>query len=244
MPYTKEELQDVDFYREFVDKLRHTYLDRMSESAARFFRDDTGALVSYEAIDNGLGLEDADFTDPMYSTLLSALGGPELSVLLNRLNQAYNTYINELIDQPGSGGSTGLSAEALENLFGSDTSGMPTLYQVSDVPAYIRTLSFTVVINKKYPEYIKTSNLERIIDRSISELSTESFAETLPDGIENGMIVTSDDADDFSKWLIENNQKKIFPDLETFWGTSYRYTDLKTITLQQLNRIPDGEPVE
>ena len=66
----------------------------------------------------------------------------------------------------------------------------------------------------------------------------------LPEGIENGMIVTSDDADDFSKWLIENNQKKIFPDLETFWGTSYRYTDLKTITLQQLNRIPDGEPVE
>ena len=83
MPYTKQELENVDFYREFVDKLRYTYLDRMSESAATFFRDNTGALISFEDIETGLGIEDATFDlNGVYSTLMSALGGPELTTIL------------------------------------------------------------------------------------------------------------------------------------------------------------------
>ena len=36
MPYTTEELQDVDFYKEFIDKKRIDYLDRIAKQALNF----------------------------------------------------------------------------------------------------------------------------------------------------------------------------------------------------------------
>jgi hypothetical protein len=93
-------------------------------------------------------------------------------------------------------------------------------------------------------KYIKTSNLEKIIDRSISELSESLFAETLPEGILNGDVVTNNITADNRKWLIENNQKRIFTDMATFYGNGGSYGQLKTLTNRQLNTIPDGEPVD
>ena len=52
------------------------------------------------------------------------------------------------------------------------------------------------------------------------------------------------DPEDSRIWLIENNQKRIFPDINSFIGTSYGYQQQKTLTLSQINSIPDGEPVE
>ena len=86
--------------------------------------------------------------------------------------------------------------------------------------------------------------MEKIIDRSISELSETAFAESLPDGIENGDVITNEFADDNRKWLIQNNQKRIFPDLATFYGTVMDWGNIKTLTMEQLRTIPDGEPVE
>ena len=92
--------------------------------------------------------------------------------------------------------------------------------------------------------YSKSQNLEKIIDRSISELSELRFADILPEGIINGDVVTNDIAADMRKWLIENNQKRMFPDSAMFYGTGGDFTKVKPLTVRQLNTIPDGEPVE
>ena len=99
--------------------------------------------------------------------------------------------------------------------------------------------------NTTYPKaYSKSQNLEKIIDRSISELSELRFADILPSGISNGDVVTNDIAADYTKWLIENNQKRIFPDSAMFYGAGGDFTKVKSLTRSQLNTIPDGEPVE
>ena len=100
-------------------------------------------------------------------------------------------------------------------------------------------------VNTTYPKaYSKSQNLEKIIDRSISELSELRFADILPTGIINGDVVTNAIATDFRKWLIENNQKRIFPDAAMFYGAGGDFTKVKPLTVRQLNTIPDGEPVE
>ena len=72
MPYTKEELQNVDFYKEFVDKLRNEYLDEMRTSSSKSFRKkvgDVNILQSFEDIFTGLGIETVDVVDSIYSFL-------------------------------------------------------------------------------------------------------------------------------------------------------------------------------
>ena len=98
--------------------------------------------------------------------------------------------------------------------------------------------------NYSYPRYIKTKTLEKVVDRSISELAESKFAEKLPDDIENGDVVTNEDAKDFRRWLIDTNQKRIFPDLATYYGRGYALGGLKTLNKTVLETIPDGEPVE
>jgi hypothetical protein len=96
----------------------------------------------------------------------------------------------------------------------------------------------------KLKRYIKTQNLDKILKRSITELSEDIVAEELPDGIENGDFVTNNQTNDFRKWLIHGNQKRIFPDLATFYGYGGLDRQLKILTDVQLNSIPDGEPIE
>ena len=206
MPYTKQELENIGFYQEFVDKLRYTYLDRMSKSAANFFRDDTGALISFEDIFTGLGIEDVNVNTGLYKFLYEV---------------DYSMYTTHQMLAAKNDPDIVLNPEIRDK----------------------RKKQFTVA-NKEYPEYIKTKNLEKIIDRNISELSQSMFAESLPEGITNGDVITNEFADDFRKWLIQNNQKRIFPDLATFYGTVMEWGDIKTLTMEQLRTIPDGEPVE
>lgn len=237
MPYTQEELQDVDFYREFIDKKRNEYLERIGKSAYQGFRRDDGTLVSFEAIDNGLGIEDANLESNVYSTFTSALNNNAGNQLLNILNEEFNAWMNDTSNLGG------FSAESLGQ-GGPQSQGAPQQYFPTDVPTYIRELAQGKSYNKKSTETIKTSNLEKIIDRSISELSQSSFAESLPDGIENGDVITNEFADDNRKWLIQNNQKRIFPDLATFYGTVTDWGSVKTLSMSELNTLPDGEPVD
>jgi hypothetical protein len=72
MPYTKAELENVDFYKEFVDKLRNEYLDEMRASSNKSFRKkvgDVNILQSFEDIFTGLGIETVDVVDSIYSFL-------------------------------------------------------------------------------------------------------------------------------------------------------------------------------
>ena len=184
MPYTKEELKEVQFYQDFVSKLRSKYLQSLEKSANNEtpFRKN-GILYSFEDIFTALGIENVKIT-----------------------NDSLYTF---------------LKAGDIDKRDAQKTS------------------------NTTYPKaYSKSQNLEKIIDRSISELSELRFADILPKNIINGDVVTNDVAKDLRKWLIENNQKRIFPDSAMFYGTGGDFTALKTLTMRQLNTIPDGEPVE
>ena len=97
--------------------------------------------------------------------------------------------------------------------------------------------------SESYPEYIQTDLLEKTVDRNISELSTSRFAETLPDGIFDGDVVTNDDFDDKRIYLIENNQKRLYADEGLFFANS-SILNLKTITETELENIPSGEDFE
>ena len=58
MPYTKEELSNIGFYNEFIDKLRSTYISKLVNRALNFFRDNNDVLYSFEDITTGMGIED------------------------------------------------------------------------------------------------------------------------------------------------------------------------------------------
>ncbi len=235
MPYTSEELRDVDFYSEFLDKREKVYLERVTKSAYQGFKREDGTRVLFQALeDDQLGFEDANLeTAGLYSTFVSALSNNAGNQLLNILNAEFNAFMSDTSNLQGF--SANMNPQQI---------GAPTQYNQSDVPTYIRELAQGKPYYTQLPEYIKTTNLEKIIDRSISELSETRFAETLPDGIENGDVITNEFADDYRKWLIQNNQKRIFPDLATFYGTVTDWNTVKTLTMAQLRTIPNGEPVD
>ena len=186
MPYTTGELENVNFYQEFIQRLRTKYLASMETLSENDFRKD-GVLYSFESIipdeelGIGLGIENVKTTD----------------------DSLYSTY---------------LTTEQQESAKTSNTTSPKS--------------------------YSKSQNLEKIIDRSITELSELRFADILPKGIVNGDVVTNDIAADYTKWLIENNQKRIFPDSAMFHGAGGDFNKVKSLTMNQLNTIPDGEPVE
>ena len=72
MPYTKQELENVDFYTEFVDKLRDRYLNKFIKFSQKSypFRDENGVLYSFEDILTGTGMEDASLESPLYAHIL------------------------------------------------------------------------------------------------------------------------------------------------------------------------------
>ena len=236
MPYTPEELQDVDFYQEFIGKKSREYLNRLAKSALNGFRKGDNILVSFEDIESGMGLEDANLNSPTYIQLATKLSGAVRNQLLNILNKEFNEYTNQ--NPPPSGYNAG-SGGAPYN----DDTNAPTEYYVTDIPTYIETLT-TTAYKGRYRDTIKSNDLEQIIDRSISELATVRFADPLPDGISNGMVITNESASDSRKWLIQNNQKRIFADLDTFFGSGVTFDQLVLLSMSELNKIPDGEPVE
>ena len=179
MPFTKEQLKNVDFYQDFVTELQRKYLNRVEELKEQNFRRN-GVLYSFEDIISTNGLED------------STLGQDTI-------------YNNTLTDTD------------IENML-----------SMSD---------------NQYPVYVSDSLLEKTIDRNITELAQSEFADVLPEGVENGDVVTNDDFDDKSTFLILNNQKRLFDDIGIFYA-EYDVSQLKTIPAEILDSIPTGEVVE
>ena len=182
MPYTTGELENVDFYQEFVQQLRTKYLNSMEAVSENDFRKDN-VLYSFEDIFTGLGIEDVDITNSFYTFLYSGVNNDKREKQLTVNN---------------------------------------TLQKV----------------------YIKTNNLENIIDRNITELAESTFAKELPEEIINGDVVKNTIANDTKKWYIENNQKRIFLNLSAFFGNGHLLIDLKTASMSSLNNIPNGDPIE
>jgi len=189
MPYTKEQLKDIDFYQDFVGELRDQYLNRIDELKKDNFKRN-GVLYSFEDITSTAGLEDANIEqDSVYKNVE-------------------------------------LNSEDLENL-----------KSVSD---------------KNYPVYVSSNLLEKTINRNITELAQSEFADELPviqerglvkKRVRNGDIVTSDNFEDKSIYLILNNQKRLFDDIGIFYA-EYDVSKLKTIPVEVLDSIPSGEAVE
>ena len=78
MPYTRQELQNLEFYNDFVNGLRNRYLERIKDYADRQypFRDVDfmrgGILYLFEDIITGMGIEDATLgEDTIYKTYLT-----------------------------------------------------------------------------------------------------------------------------------------------------------------------------
>ena len=80
MPYKPEELQDVQFYQEYLAGPTREFFDRIARSAANRdnnenpipFKKPGVDFVSFEDITTGLGLEEANFSDYAYNLLVSS----------------------------------------------------------------------------------------------------------------------------------------------------------------------------
>tara|TARA_A100001011_G_scaffold375118_1_gene436300 strand:- start:566 stop:1159 length:594 start_codon:yes stop_codon:yes gene_type:complete len=197
MPYTKDELQNVSIYTEFRDRLRGEYIENLIQAALKKFRNEDGVLLSYEDIVSREGIENAQLSEPEYSTLEG------------QLNRA-----------------------TIE-----ETTGYTNFQNLIEEESYsIQT------------DVIKATNKDRmsdkLVDRNISELLQIDIIDPLPDGLENGDTITSDDVTDVRKWLIDGNQKRPFPDLQTFYAIGSEWRNVKTKTMEIIDSIPEGEPVD
>ena len=103
MPYTSEELRDVDFYSEFLDKREKVYLERVTKSAYQGFKREDGTRVLFQALeDDQLGFEDANLeTAGLYSTFVSALSNNAGNQLLNILNAEFNAFMSDTSNLQG-----------------------------------------------------------------------------------------------------------------------------------------------
>jgi hypothetical protein len=107
------------------------------------------------------------------------------------------------------------------------------LFQYESCSLQNRTLN---VINKEEVG-------SKTINRTISELISIEILDPLPDELQNGDFLAVNNPNDNRKWLIEGNQKRIFPDLATFFGSGFDFNKLKEKELSVISQIPDGEPV-
>ena len=205
MPYTRDELENVEFYQEFIQQLRTKYLAGMAALSENDFRKDN-VLYSFEDIFTGLGIEDVDINNSLY------------------------TFLYEL------DWSKYTTAELLA------AKNDPDIVLLPDVRD--KRKKQLTVNNRLQKVYIKTSNLESIIDRNITELAEDLYTDELPEGMANGDVVKNAIAEDTRKWRIEGNQKRIFLSLSAFFGNGHIRNDLKTFKMSILKKIPNGDPIE
>lgn len=97
--------------------------------------------------------------------------------------------------------------------------------------------------NSQLNKTIKNRNSEKLIDRSITELIQVEIADPLPNELVNGDTITTSNPNDPRKWLIDGNQKRPFPDLQSFYAFEGDWKDVKTLSDDIIDGIPEGEPV-
>lgn len=90
MPYTKTELETVDFYQEFVSKLRTSYLEDLQEFATIGFRRNN-ILYSFEDIISSNGIEEVDIAPGSQYHSYMTKEQQELSKTIT--TQSYPRYI-------------------------------------------------------------------------------------------------------------------------------------------------------
>jgi len=208
MPYTKNELRDIGFYNQYIDKLRGGYISRLITSALKKFRTDENVLQSFEDIDGGLGIEDASIlNNPTYSTLETELHRRNLDTT------DFKTLGNIQVD-------------------------------VKQGVQYVIETTSCSIQTETQKQTRKDQNSDALVDRLINELMITEIANPLPDDLKNGDTITSDNVDDVRKWLIDGNQKRPFPDLQSFYAIGSEWRNVKTKSQEVIDSIPEGEPVD
>ena len=104
MPYSNDERDQLEFYKEFVDDLRSDYINKVKRFFPTF-RDSDGVLYSYEDILTGFGLEEADVKDPLHSFLyevdwsmytmaerMAAKNDPDITLVPDIRDRRFNQY--------------------------------------------------------------------------------------------------------------------------------------------------------
>tara|TARA_B100000287_G_scaffold419372_1_gene457501 strand:+ start:2384 stop:2938 length:555 start_codon:yes stop_codon:yes gene_type:complete len=97
---------------------------------------------------------------------------------------------------------------------------------------------------KEVDLYTQDVLLDRVVDRGFTELKEILFAEELPAGIENGDLLSSNNPDDPQKYLVDNNQRRLFPDLSTIFASGFDFSRFKTVDISIIKQIPEGEMVD
>ena len=102
----------------------------------------------------------------------------------------------------------------------------------------------SVTSKNEVPLYTQEILLDKIIDRTFSELKEIIFADELPEDIENGDLLSTTDPDDPRKWLVDNNQRRQFVDVSSIIAYGFDFEDFKVFDLTIIKQIPEGELVE
>ena len=92
MPFTKEQLKDVDFYQDFVTELQRKYLDRVDELKQENFRRND-VLYSFEDIISTNGLEDSTLgQDTIYNGVIV---DSDIENMLSMSDNQYPVYVSD-----------------------------------------------------------------------------------------------------------------------------------------------------
>ena len=128
-----------------------------------------------------------------------------------------------------------LSYENIENNEGIETvtisdESIYKLYTTQENIEQSKTFS-----NRLQTQYDKTKLLNNIIERDITELSEDIIADDLPSDIANGMVVTTEDPTD---------KTRFFRNIGEFYARGFTLGKLKSLSQEELDSIPDGDPIE
>ena len=58
------------------------------------------------------------------------------------------------------------------------------------------------------------------------------------------MVVTTEDPTDKTRFLIQGFQKRIFRNIGEFYARCFTLGKLKSLSREELDSIPDGDPIE
>ena len=93
MPYSNEERNELDFYKEFRNELRNQHLRKIKEFIPSKFRNENGVLQSFEDILTGNGLEDARVESDIYRNILS---NPNIDALPENEKEEAKKYYDSI----------------------------------------------------------------------------------------------------------------------------------------------------
>ena len=102
----------------------------------------------------------------------------------------------------------------------------------------------SVTSNTEVALYTQEVLLDKIIDRTFSELKEILFADELPADIVNGDLLSSTNPSDVRKWVVDNNQIRQFADASSIIASGFDFADFKVVDLKIIKQIPEGELVD